>query len=303
MKIEIGIVLPQIGRHVGRDEVTGAIDVVEAAGFHTAWVSDHVALPEEISSVYPYDPEEGADLVAASDFWDSFTILSYAAGRTTRIRLGFGVLLMPLRHPLVTGRQIATLDNLSAGRVTVGAGAGWLREEFDVLDIPFEGRGAAFDDGLGIWQRMWSEDLVAATDGAFVFPPVGTRPRPPQQPSPPLLVGGHSKTAMRRAIRHRTGWIASPNSTEHLAEMTRTLKSLDEHGVVPSIAAHSGATAFRVDWSDEADAKDYVRAWSAAGADHVLLNLAAGTLANFSSTCWRISAALDLHSRAGVLEV
>ncbi|MFL2988088.1 MAG: LLM class F420-dependent oxidoreductase [Candidatus Poriferisodalaceae bacterium] len=170
----------------------------EEVGFHSIWAVEHAVVPVEYASTYPYD-EGGRLFKGASqlDHSDPLIWLAFAAAATTKIRLATGILILPQRNPLIAAKEIASLDRLSDGRLDLGIGVGWLREEFDALGVPFEARGARTDEYLRALRVLWSE-TEAEFHGEFVdFAPVFCQPKPTQQPIP-ILVGGHSDRAARR---------------------------------------------------------------------------------------------------------
>ena len=170
----------------------------EEVGFHSIWAVEHAVVPLEYASTYPYD-EGGRLFKGASqlDHSDPLIWLAFAAAATTKIRLATGILILPQRNPLVAAKEIASLDRLSGGRLDLGIGVGWLREEFEALGVPFEARGARTDEYLRALKVLWSE-TEAEFHGDFVdFAPVYCQPKPTQQPIP-ILVGGHSDRAARR---------------------------------------------------------------------------------------------------------
>jgi len=171
----------------------------EDAGFHSIWAVEHSVVPVEYTSTYPYD-DGGRLFKGASqlDHSDPLIWLAFAAAVTTKIRLATGILILPQRNPLIAAKEIASLDRLSNGRLDLGIGVGWLREEFEALGVPFEARGARTDEYLRALRVLWSE-TKAEYHGDFVdFAPVYCQPKPTQS-SIPILVGGHSDRAARRA--------------------------------------------------------------------------------------------------------
>ncbi|MCH2627858.1 MAG: LLM class F420-dependent oxidoreductase [Acidimicrobiales bacterium] len=171
----------------------------EEGGFHSIWAVEHAVVPLEYASTYPYD-DGGRLFKGASqlDHSDPLIWLAFAAAATTKIRLATGILILPQRNPLIAAKEIASLDRLSDGRLDLGIGVGWLREEFEALGVPFEARGARTDEYLRALKVLWSE-TEAEFHGDFVdFAPVYCQPKPTQQPIP-ILVGGHSDRAAQRA--------------------------------------------------------------------------------------------------------
>ena len=171
----------------------------EEVGFHSIWAVEHAVVPLEYASTYPYD-DGGRLFKGASqlDHSDPLIWLAFAAAATTKIRLATVILILPQRNPLIAAKEIASLDRLSNGRLDLGIGVGWLREEFEALGVPFEARGARTDEYLRALKVLWSE-TEAEFHGNFVdFAPVYCQPKPTQQPIP-ILVGGHSDRAAQRA--------------------------------------------------------------------------------------------------------
>lgn len=164
----------------------------EAAGWDSLWMSDHVVVPGPRAD-YPYRSEGH---LPEQPWYDAIVSLAVIAGVTSEVRIGTCVLVLALRDPVVTAKQLATLDNLSAGRVEVGIGAGWLREEFDLLGIAFDTRGARLDAALATVRQVWSGGLEGT--------PTDPRPVGPM----PVLIGGMAPPAIRRAAVHGDGWLA-----------------------------------------------------------------------------------------------
>ncbi|MFQ5517581.1 MAG: LLM class F420-dependent oxidoreductase [Acidimicrobiia bacterium] len=200
----------------------------EEAGFESLWTVEHVVVPAGYESTYPY-ASSGKMAGGVDDFAlpEPFVWLAYVAALTTRIRLGTGVLILPQRNPLVVAKAAATLDAMSGGRFMMGVGAGWLEEEFTALGVPFADRGARTDDYLRALRVLLSADL-ASYEGDFTsFTDVYLRPLPEQRPVP-LIVGGHSVRAARRAGELGDGFFPGRGSTEQLAELWRRARDTAE---------------------------------------------------------------------------
>jgi probable F420-dependent oxidoreductase len=203
--VEIGIALGNLGLAMGgpvdpvahADLVYAIADAAEAHGFAAVWAGDHLALPRAPTTPYPYGT--GALLDADVSLLDPIAVLAALAGRTRRIRLGFGVLVLPYRHPLVTAKLVASIDALSAGRVVLGVGTGWLPEEFAAAGLDFAARGRDTDDCLRYLRTAFATGEV---DGMTVLP------TPVQRPGPPVWVGGQSAAAIRRAVEFADVWDA-----------------------------------------------------------------------------------------------
>ena len=204
----------------------GATDIAraaEAGGFDTLWTVEHVVVPSGYESQYPYDPSgKMAGGAEVFDLPDPLIWLAYVAARTERIRLATGVLVLPQRNVVVTAKEIATLDHLSGGRVTLGVGVGWLAEEFAALGVPFHERGARMDEYIDVLRELWSpsgDPEKSTVKGRFVgFDECIMRPRPAHG-TVPIVVGGHSAAAARRAGRRGDGFFPGGGTMEELAEL------------------------------------------------------------------------------------
>ena len=177
----------------------------EAAGFESLITVEHVVWPTRYASRYPYAPDGRLPGGPGTPLPDPLIWMAHVAAATTRLRLITGVLVVPQRNPLVLAKQVATLDHLSGGRVSLGIGVGWLREEFDALGVPFERRGARTDEYVLAMRALWAGD-DARFRGAFVnFEGMSCNPKPVRG-AVPILVGGHSERAARRAGRLGDGF-------------------------------------------------------------------------------------------------
>ncbi len=203
-----------------------AARTAESCGFHSLWEGEHIVLLDEYRSKYPYSGDGRLPLeVTSFDMLDPFLGLAYAAAETERIRLGTGVCLVPERSPLVTAKEVASLDKLSRGRFDFGVGIGWLEEEFQALGVPWERRGARTLEYLDAMKKLWAEP-DPDHDGEFCrFPRVRSYPKPVQQPHPPIIFGGESAAALRRVGEAGDGWFGmnvTPDAAKtHIAEMRR----------------------------------------------------------------------------------
>jgi probable F420-dependent oxidoreductase len=192
--MRVGINLINFGPGVSPESLARSAELAESLGYHLMMISDHVAITPDVQSRYP------------APFYDPFVTLGWLAASTRSIELGTTVIILPYRHPLETARMTANLDRLSGGRMILGVGVGWARQEFAALGIPFHRRGAMSDDYLRAIKAAWTQD-VASYAGRFVsFTDVHTTPRPARVPHPPIWVGGASDAALRRAVRHGDGW-------------------------------------------------------------------------------------------------
>ncbi|WP_183469116.1 LLM class F420-dependent oxidoreductase [Mycolicibacterium iranicum] len=185
------------------------IDAVAAAaersGFATLWVGEHVVMADESDSHYPYSDDGRIAISAEADWLDPLIALSFAAAATNRIELATGVLLLPEHNPVITAKQAASLDHMTGGRLSLGVGVGWSREEYDALGVPFEGRGRRMAEYVAAMRTLWRDD-VASFSGEFVsFDRVRVNPKPRGR-SIPIVLGGNSDAALRRAAEWGDGW-------------------------------------------------------------------------------------------------
>jgi probable F420-dependent oxidoreductase len=203
--MKFGIGFANIGPYVEPERACGLARSAEAAGFESIWTVDHVVVPAGYRSTYPYDPSGRLPSGEDAPFPDPLIWLAYVAGATSTIRLATGILILPQRNPLVLAKELATLDCLSSGRVTLGVGIGWLREEFDALGIPYERRGERTEETIAAMRALWSEDRASVEGATVSFRDVYLRPQPPGG-TIPIHIGGHSEVAARRAGRIGDGF-------------------------------------------------------------------------------------------------
>ena len=203
-----GVHLPHLGRSVDRTSLTHFAQTLEQEGVHSAWVSDHVCWPSEIESKYPYT-DDGSFSPSPDMAWlDPLGTLLFIAGVTQNIKLGTTVLILPYRQPVVTAKQLATLDVLSEGRAILGAGIGWMAEEAAILGMPWDNRGRRSDEQLALFDALFTQ-AEPEFDGAYYqLPKVGFEPKPIQSPFP-VWIGGASDAAFRRAAKFGTGFHAA----------------------------------------------------------------------------------------------
>jgi probable F420-dependent oxidoreductase len=190
----------------------------EELGYDSLWAAEHVALPSPRVPPSPMEPED--------PIGDPIVLLAHLAARTERVLLGTGVLVLPQRNPLVLAKQLATLDVLSRGRLVVGVGAGYLEPELTAIGVPMAERGARSDAYLAAMRSLW-EDAKPAADGPFVsFSGVDAHPRPVQRPLP-VVIGGESPAAWRRAARFAQGWYGFRLSVAEVVEQVTGLRKAE----------------------------------------------------------------------------
>ncbi|MGH7413851.1 MAG: TIGR03619 family F420-dependent LLM class oxidoreductase [Candidatus Rokuibacteriota bacterium] len=200
-----GFYLPTRGPTASPEALEALVSRGEALGFSSVVIADHVVFPVVIKSKYPYTVS-GA-FPGQGDALEQLPLMAFVAGKSRTLRLISSVMILPYRNPVVTAKMLATIDVLSGGRVTVGVGVGWLREEFEALGAPpFERRGAVSDEYLRIFKTLWTQDPASYRGEFYRFESIRCLPHPVQKPHPPIWVGGHSQAALRRVARLGDGW-------------------------------------------------------------------------------------------------
>jgi probable F420-dependent oxidoreductase len=222
--MKIGVRIPAVGPHASPASIAMTARWAESLGYHSIWVSDHVAFPAEVRSPYPYDPA-GWPYPADTPWLDPLLALTWAASAAPSVALGTSVLVAPLRHPVLLAKQVASLDFLSGGRVILGLGAGWMAEEFALLGVPFERRGGRTAEMVALMRALWTGAPVDFT-GAF-YQVQGFRMQPrPVQARVPVVFGGHSEHALRRVVACGDGWHPTQLDLDHLARCLDRLAAL-----------------------------------------------------------------------------
>jgi probable F420-dependent oxidoreductase len=200
-----GFYLPTRGQTASPEALDTLVARAEEWGFSSVMIADHIVFPVTIKSKYPYTVS-GA-FPGQGDALEQLSLMAFVAGKSRTLRLISSVMILPYRNPVVTAKMLATIDVLSHGRVTVGVGVGWLREEFEALDAPdFDRRGAVSDEYLRIFKALWTQEPASYHGEFYRFDSVRCLPHPVQKPHPPIWVGGHSKAALRRVARLGDGW-------------------------------------------------------------------------------------------------
>jgi probable F420-dependent oxidoreductase len=203
----IGFNAPTAGPLSSADNLTKIVVGGEAMGFDYATFSDHVVIPTAIAAEYPYSASGEFPSGTRGERHEQLTEVAWIAAKTTRLRLVTSVMVVPHRPAVLAAKILSTIDVLSGGRLTLGIGAGWMREEFEALDAPdFEARGTVTDEFLCAFVELWTKD-APQFDGKHVrFSNIGFDPKPEQKPHPPIWVGGESGPALRRAARIGDAW-------------------------------------------------------------------------------------------------
>jgi probable F420-dependent oxidoreductase len=203
-----GLIGVNVGIFAQPEQAVSLATAAEAAGFDSLWTFEHVVVPLQYQSRYPYSPSGTAPGLENAAMSDPLVWLAYVAAGTTTIALGTGVLILPLRNPVVLAKEVASLDALSGGRVRLGVGVGWLEEEYHAVGVPFTRRGARVDDSIAAMRALWNSDDASHHSEFTSFSNVRARPRPAGG-AVHVAIGGHSETAARRAGRLGDGWFAA----------------------------------------------------------------------------------------------
>lgn len=262
--IAVGVAL-KVRYEAMRDVAVAA----EELGYESVWIPEHLVLPADLDGSF-----HGVTLRPDIPTLDVLVFLATLAVATERIRLGTWVYNLALRHPIVAARAVQTLDVVSAGRVTLGVGAGWLEAEYAAVGVDFATRGRRLDESIDVLRLLWTEE-TPSVDGEFTaFGPVRFEPKPPQG-TVPILVGGESDAALRRAAERGDGWIGMDHTVASAAAQVRKLRALSDRpvevtvGAAPQdraeLAAYAEAGVDRVivaPFTGTADATDGLRAYA-----------------------------------------
>jgi probable F420-dependent oxidoreductase len=284
--MEFGLLLPTDTADLDGDAVREYAQTAEGLGFESLWVGDHVAVPRGAQSRYPYVTEMAATAAGPGEapptedteprtpaLPDPLGLLHFAAACTRRVKLGTTVLILPMRNPVLTAHSVANLDVLSGGRVILGVGVGWNREEFATLNASFEQRGARTDEYLEIVRRLWTLDDATYGGRYYSIGEVNLRPKPVQKPHPPFWFGGNEEPALRRTVRFDGTWHFGFIGSDQIRPRVARLRQLAESaGKDP---ASFPITGLRIDLMGRTpeDARNEVRALDDVGVSHVVAGM------------------------------
>ncbi|MCZ6616839.1 MAG: LLM class F420-dependent oxidoreductase [Gammaproteobacteria bacterium] len=220
--MKFGLRYCNTGRYTNPARAVELLQAGEAAGFDSAWTVEHTVVPAGYQSAYPYSPDgKMAGGVDNFPLPDPLIWLSYVAAATSKLKLATGILILPQHNPVITAKQVATLDYMSGGRVILGIGVGWLEEEFDAIGASFADRGARTDEYVAAMRVLWREPLPSFSGKYVTFHDANCQPQPVNG-SVPIIVGGHSKAAARRAGRIGDGFFPARGASAELIELARS---------------------------------------------------------------------------------
>jgi len=220
MNVGVSVPLPAYLVDVGAMARTA-----EQVGFESFWCAEHPFVPVHTTSRFP-GSADGVIPESYSHFVDPFVALARASGTTERIRLGTGIVLVPERHPLLLAKEVSTLDHFSGGRFLLGIGAGWLREETEIMGGDFDHRWTQTRESILAMKELWTKPEAEFHGRYYDFPPVRSYPKPAQKPHPPVLLGGGAKNVLQRVVAWGDGWLPNRVTPEALRDSRATLDRL-----------------------------------------------------------------------------
>jgi probable F420-dependent oxidoreductase len=270
--MRLGIHLPHIGQKASAEAIRRAAVQAEELGFADVWVSEHIIVPKD--RMYP----------PSAIFWDPVLTLTWAAAATRRVGLGTSVLVLPMRHPLPLAKELATLQNLSAGRLILGAGVGWMEDEFAALGVPFRERGRRMDEGIAMMRAVWSDDPVSFEAKTIPATIDDMRMLPKPEKPIPIWIGGTSEPALKRAAR-LDGWHGSRCTPEQAEPFVKRLRG-ERPGPDFAISLRHG-------WNgrDDAALRARLEGYEAVGVEHVLVEPAERELSDWLAAVDRVAKA------------
>ncbi len=222
--MKIGLIPVNIGID-SAEQMIGLAQLAEASGYESVWTFEHVIVPLDYDSKYPYNDSGKMGADPETNLIDPLIALTAIAANTKTLRLGTGVNILSQVNPLLLAKQAASLDMLSNGRFMLGVGIGWLREEFDAMGTPFERRGARFDDYVAAMRKVWSGDVVEHQSDFLNWSGFKSYPLPAQKPGVPIIMGGNKGKIFERTATLGDGWFAPASSPEELAPLLEPLKA------------------------------------------------------------------------------
>jgi len=286
--MNIGCHLPVYGPAATREALTLFARRAEALGYDSLWVSDHVVIPYTIRSRYPYNATGDFPLTPDTDFLEPTVVMALVAGVTSRIRLGTSVLVLPHRHPVLTAKILATIDHLARGRVILGAGVGWMKEEIELLGVKHERRGAWTDEAIRVMRACWKDERVRFQGEFFAFDDLGVRPKPPSG-TIPIWIGGHTERALRRVVALGDGWHAAfptvDKMRDGIADLRKACAKAGRDPATLTVSARVGLPARKS--ADELVSE--LRALRDLGVHHVILESRMRDLPEMTNTYERFA--------------
>lgn len=262
--MKVGLIPVNIGVK-SVDKMVGLAVHAEQVGFESVWTFEHVVVPVDYASKYPYSADGKMAVTPETNFVDPLIALSVIAASTKRVRLGTGVNILPQTNPLYLAKQAASLDFVSNGRLMLGLGVGWLREEFEALGVPFERRGARADDYLVAMRKVWSGEVVEHESEFVHWQGFKSYPLPIQNPLP-IVIGGSKGRALDRVARFGDGWYAPTASIDQLEGL---LPKLD--AACAKVGRDRKTIEITVMWIPAMEGPDVVKRYADLGVSRLLV--------------------------------
>lgn len=229
--MDFGIHLLGLGRRASVEDYVTAAKAAEELGYHSVWINDHVVIPTQHDSKYPYSADGRPSFTPDDHFYDPFVLLASLAAHTKTIKLGTSVAVISYRPPILTAKAIATLDQVSKGRFIFGVGVGWFAEETELLGVPFADRAKVSRAYLQTMKSLWTDTRPRIAGLRGHDTEIGFAPKPVQKPHPPIWFGGETRAALKRVVQQGDGWFPAFVSPEQFAAKSTELKALcAEHG-------------------------------------------------------------------------
>lgn len=267
--MRVGLIPINVG-HTSTDAMIAIAQKAEEVGIESVWTFEHVIVPVDYASKYPYNPDGKMGVPPEANFLDPLLALTAIAMNTRRLRLATGVNILPQVSPLYLAKQAATLDFVSNGRFSLGVGIGWLREEFEALGVPFEARGARFDDYIVAMKKVWSGDVVEHESEFLSWSGFKSYPIPVQKPHVPVIIGGSKGKAFERIAKHGDGWYAPTAKFDqlkpYLAELAAACKAVGRDPASVEISCM---------WIPAMEGLDVVKRYEEAGVDRLIIPIQA----------------------------
>jgi len=264
--MKIGIVPVNVGV-ASVDHMIELARAAERLGFESVWTFEHVIVPVDYQSKYPYSMDGKMGATPETNFVDPLIALAAVAAVTSKIRLGTGVNILPQTNPLYLAKQAASLDFVSKGRFMLGIGIGWLAEEFAALGVPFEHRGPRFNDYVEAMRKVWSGEVVEHRGEFVQWSGFKSHPTPVQKPLP-LVIGGHKGRAYQRIARYGQGWFAPSATIDQIGAM---LKDLDR--VCGEEGRDRSSIEISTMWIPAMESVDVVKRYEDIGVSRLILPL------------------------------
>jgi probable F420-dependent oxidoreductase len=258
--LNVGVSVPLPAYNV---DVAYMAQKAEELGFESFWCAEHPFIPVNTTSRFPGSPD-GVIPETYSHFVDPFVALARASGVTKRLKLGTGIVLVPERNPLLLAKEISTLDLFSGGRFLFGIGAGWLREETELMGGDFDHRWTQTRESILAMKELWTKPQAEFHGKYYNFPLVKAYPKPAQKPHPPVILGGHARTVLERVVSWGDGWLPNSITPDKLAESRATLDRLAKD-------AGRNPSAITISVHGQPADRDLIRRFHDAGANRVIV--------------------------------